>query len=129
MDRQTGSSRFDAGRINKEAFSYYSRLGRVHDYVLRNYSDRISLSDAASVAAMQEKYFSSFFHLKTGVCFSEWLSYVRVSHAKRLMRSANRSITDVAFEVGFQNLRTFERTFKRHTGNTPQAFKNAVRPS
>lgn len=126
---QRFARQFDAGHINQAAFEYYSRLARVEDYVRQNYSERISLADAAEIAALEAKYFSTFFHNKTGVCFKDWLSYVRVSRAMQLIRSGNSSITAVAFDVGFQNLRTFERAFKRCTGETPQAYKNAVRPS
>ena len=44
------------------------------------------------------------------------------------MRSQDHSITEIAYAVGFRDLRTFERAFKRHTGQTPLSFKKSVAP-
>ena len=113
----------------QEAMIYYPRLRRVRDYVEHNYSDDISLCEAARIAHLEEKYFSTYFHRKTGICFKAWLAQVRIGHAKSMMEQENCSITEVAFAVGFRDLRTFERSFKRYTDMTPRAFKNSVRPS
>ena len=83
----------------------------------------------ARIAGLEVKYFSKFFHEKVGVCFREWLNHVRVARAMEMMRAHNHRITDVAFAVGFQDLRTFERSFKKSTARTPRSFKSSVRPS
>ena len=111
------------------AFIYYQRLRRVRDYVNQNYSDGISLRSAAKIASLEEKYFSAYFHQKTGICFKDWVAEVRVTHARAMMKSRAYNLTEIAFAVGFRDLRTFERVFKRRTGMTPRAFKNSVRPS
>ena len=115
-------------RINSSAFTYYARLARVRQYVEAHYSEDLTLAEAAGVAGLEPKYFSTFFHDKTGVCFKDWLRELRVEKALGLMRSRNYSITQVGFAVGFQALRTFERAFKRTTGMTPSDYKRAVRP-
>jgi transcriptional regulator GlxA family with amidase domain len=120
---------FDPGTINIRAFTYYTRLQRVKDYVDKNISDDLSLGAAARVAGLEEKYFSTFFHAKAGVRFNHWVSYQRIRRAKELLWSSNQSITNVAFAVGFQDVRTFERAFKRVTSMTPFEYKKAVRPS
>jgi len=110
------------------AFSYYPRLRKVSDYVRHHLAERIPLRTAAAVAGMEAKYFSSFFHLKTGVCFSDWLLRVRILRAMEMMRSRDDSLTSVAGAVGFNDSRTFQRGFKRHTAMTPRAFKKSVAP-
>ena len=117
-----------AWNLNQAAFSYYPRLRRVEQYVYQNYCENISLKTAARFAGLEEKYFSAYFHAKTGVCFKDWLTHVRVTRAIELMKDHDESITAVAFTVGFQDLRTFERVFKRSTGLTPRAFKRSARP-
>lgn len=114
--------------INERAFSYYSRLGRVKEYVENNLLGDLSLGSVAAVAGMERRYFSRFFRQKTGVRFSAWVASLRVQRAMELMRSANRSITRVAYSVGFRDVRTFERAFKRGTMMTPSAFRKSVRP-
>ena len=109
-------------------FSYYLPLQRVREFVDRNLSEPISLRTAARAAGLEEKYFSAFFHRKTGVCFRDWLAGRRVERAIEILKQRDDTITSVAASVGFQDLRTFERAFKRLTGITPRELKRSVAP-
>ena len=77
---------------------------------------------------MEPRYFSKFFHDKAGICFKDWLASVRVARAKEMMAASNVTIAQTARSVGFGDLRTFERNFKKHAGMTPREFKETVRP-
>lgn len=119
----------DALEINHAAFSYYDRLGRVKRYVERHYRDEdLSLAKLASVAGLERRYFSSFFHDKTGVRLMDWVTWVRVREAIALMKTRNHSISRIAGSVGFRDLRTFERAFKRCTDQTPSELKKSLSP-
>ena len=120
---------FQVSSRAQAAFVYYDRLRRVKDFVEHNYSDDVDLRRAAQVAGLEMKYFSTFFHRRTGMCFRDWLAGLRVARAKKMIEVRDFSITEIAHSVGFQDLRTFERAFKRRVGMTPRAFKNRVRPS
>jgi len=115
-------------QINGAAFNYYPRLKRLHQYVEKSYSKHIPLEMAAGIAALERSYFSSYFRAKVGINFTEWLRQVRVEKAMELMQARDFSITEVAYEVGFGDLRTFERAFKKHTRTTPMEFKKSVVP-
>jgi two-component system response regulator YesN len=112
-----------------QAFSYYPRLAKVKRYVDRNLLEAVDLSRAAEIAGLEKTYFSKFFHDKTGVCFHDWLSQVRVTRAADLMRSRDLSITEVAFAVGFRDLRTFERVVEKCTGMSPRVLKKTLQPN
>ena len=114
--------------IRSSAFSYYPVLKRVKDYVDLNLNQDISLGRVAGIAGLEEKYFSAFFREKAGIGFRSWLTQLRVERAEEMIRDHDRRITDVAFSVGFRDLRTFERAFKRHTGMTPRSYKASVKP-
>ena len=116
------------GKVDS-AFNYYPRLQKIRDYVDKNVDEDITLCKAARIACLEQKYFSTFFREKTGVTFKRWISGVRISRAKTMMEAHNYSITEVALAVGFRDLGTFERTFKRYTGLTPREYKHSVRPS
>jgi AraC-like DNA-binding protein len=118
---------FDRGQINEWAFGYYAPLRRVKQYIDHNYSERISLAKAAQVAGMERKYFSTFFHNKVGICFKDWLMSIRITRAIHLMENENCSVTQLAFMTGFDDLRTFERAFKRYTGAPPLEFKRRLK--
>ena len=109
-------------------FSYYPPLHKIAEYVKGHLAEQISLRTAATVAGMEAKYFSAFFLLKTGVGFREWLLSLRIARSKEMMRMRNDSLTSIADAVGFNDFRTFERGFKRHTTMTPRAFKKSVAP-
>ena len=111
------------------AFSYYRRLDRVRESVLDDLSKPWRLSDAARVAHMERTAFSAFFHRKTDQRFRDWLAAERVARAKRLMSEHNLSVRDVSTQVGCANVRTFERMFRRVTGQCPIDYKTSVRPS
>lgn len=115
--------------VYPDAFAYYDRLQRVQQHIDQHLTDKISLKTAARIAGLEEKYFSAFFRAKTGICFKEWLTLLRIGRATEIMGTRNHSITYIALAVGFQDLRTFERAFKRCAGMTPRAFKRLVRPS
>lgn len=118
----------DPSRINDAAFRYYTGLRKVKDFVDSHFESPISLAAAAHAAGLEQKYFSTFFHTKAGIRFRDWLAYIRVSKAIEMMKDQNYTITQIALSVGFQDLRTFERAFKKCTGLTPQELKRSVRP-
>lgn len=109
--------------VRRKAFEYYRRLRRLDRYCRDHFRETITLQDAADAVALERTYFSSYFHDKVGVRFNCWLSILRVEEAKRLLRASDRPISNVALDVGFNNLTSFERAFKRCTGETPSSFK------
>ncbi len=115
--------------LNEEALQYYARLQRVQRFVEENYSEEISLDRAAGIAGMERTSFSRFFSSKVGVSFTQWLTKVRIAKARDLMKKSNYSISDITYAVGFSDLRTFGRAFKKLTDLTPLQFKKTVRPS
>ena len=111
-----------------KAFAYYPRLKKVKRYVDEHIEDKISLATAAQVAALEEKYFSTYFRKKAGICFTDWLAHARIKRAVDMMRVHDYTITWIAFAVGFREIRTFERAFKKYTGMTARAFKTTIGP-
>ncbi len=109
---------------NGQVFDYYPRLNRLRQYVEQSYSEPISLEKAADVTALEKSYFSSYFHAKIGITFTEWLCQVRIEKAIELVRASDLSITEIVYEVGFSDLRTFGRAFKKHT----RSSRNSLLP-
>lgn len=114
--------------IDDSVFTYYRRLDKVKRYVDEHLSEHLSVATLARIASLESKYFSKFFREKTGARCSEWLATVRVRRASEMFRTANHTVAKVAFAVGFRDVRTFTRTFKRVTSLTPRDYKNGVRP-
>ena len=119
---------FNPRNIHWRAFTYYESLGRVRDYVAEHYADDLTLDECARVAGLSRKYFSGFFSRKTGVRFRDWLNYVRIERAIRILKRRNLPIARIAVSVGYHDLRTFQRTFKRHTAMTARSYRKNVAP-
>ena len=113
-------------KIEKDAFEYYRRIRKVKNHIEDTDFSSASLSEAADMAGLEKKYFSRFFKEKTGICFRDWISRVRVKRSQEMLMERDYTITEACFAVGFRDLRTFERAFKKHTGMTPRDFKNSV---
>jgi len=127
-EKKKGSIMAGFGGTNGKVFDDDPRLKRLHEYVEECYSEHIPLEKAARVAALESSYFSSYFRAKVGINFTDWLRQVRIRKAMALMKSRDFAITEVAEEVGFRDLRTFERAFKKYTLTTPREFKKSVVP-
>jgi two-component system response regulator YesN len=120
--------RVEARNTVEAAFKYYDRLARVRAFVEANLEEELSLTKVSQIADLSPKYFSAFFRQHTGVRFGDWITGVRIGRARTLLTERNRSVTRVALAVGFKDVRTFQRAFKKVTGMTPRAFKKTVAP-
>ena len=126
VDAALGSK---AQEINWRSFEYYPPLDRIKKYTEEHYPEEIPLPCAAEVAGMEATYFSAFFRRKVGIRFTDWLCCLRISHAIRLISHRDQPIAEVALAVGFNDLRTFQRAFKRVTNMTAREFKERARPA
>jgi AraC-like DNA-binding protein len=87
----------------------------------------IELEDAAGEAGLSPFHFLRLFSSVLGVTPHQYLVRSRLRHAARLLPDHDRSITDIAFDVGFGDLSNFVRTFHRAAGVSPRAFRQASR--
>lgn len=118
---------FQPSLIRHRAFDRHPRLSRVRAYCMQNLSEKITLATAAGIAGLEYTYFSALFHNEVGVCFGDWLRYLRVNRAQMLIRAGIAPIARVSEASGFSNLRTFQRAFLRMTGRTPREFRHDAR--
>lgn len=103
-------------------------LRSVRSHVEENLDRPVPLGEAADVAGFERTYFSHYFHKKTGVTYVRWLNALRISRSVRLLRNPEKSVAEVAAEVGYKDLRTYERNFKRFLDMTPSAFRRGLKP-
>jgi AraC-like DNA-binding protein len=112
--------------FNKEKPSYNSRrIEKIMEYVNNNFSQNITLSDAAKIAGMTEVSISRFFKLRTGKTFVDTLNDVRLGHASRMLIETTQSINEIAYKCGFNNMSNFNRVFKKKKDTTPNDFRHS----
>lgn len=125
---EPGGSERNSMRDREEIFTHDRRLSRVKQYVEKNLSEPLPLKTVAKVAGLDPKYFSTFFHRHVGMCYRDWLAGMRVRDAaERIATGPNESLARIAFSVGFQSVRAFQRAFKQHMAVTPREYKTSVR--
>lgn len=91
----------------------------VIDYIEKNYTKDIRLKDGASLMNMTESYFSTFFKARTNYTYTDYINVIRVENTIKEIFSTSKNFTEIAFNNGFNNLRTFNRAFKKYTGKSP----------
>jgi AraC-like DNA-binding protein len=92
-----------------------------------NAPEPICLDSIAAKAGLSPFHFLRLFAKVLGVTPHQYLVRARLRHAARLLADHARSITDVAFDVGFGDLSNFVRTFHRAAGVSPRKFRQAAR--
>lgn len=93
------------------------------EYIESHYQDEITLADLCSLLNINEFYFCRLFKQATNTTFIQYLNFVRVCKAERLLISGDKSISEISYEVGFSSVSYFNRIFKKYKFCTPSLFK------
>ncbi len=93
---------------------------RARRFIEENFQEPIRLKEVAVAANMSEYYFCRRFREITGATFSDYLTRTRLEKARCLLAEPERRISEVAFEVGFQSLSQFNRSFRKIFGCSPK---------
>ena len=102
------------------------RVARVLLYVTQDLTKRATCAAAARVAGLERAYFSKRFATVMRVSFTEWNARIRVDEAKRLLLAIDLSITAVSASVGYDDVTTFERVFRRLEGICPREHRRRI---
>ncbi|HWR74685.1 MAG TPA: AraC family transcriptional regulator [Bacteroidales bacterium] len=116
----------DSGFSDTEVFSYNSRrIEKVMEFIHTSFNKQISLGEAAKMASMTESAFSRFFKLRTGMTFIDCLTEVRLGHASRMLISTTKTIAEIAYSCGFNNISNFNRIFRKKKSCTPRELRES----
>lgn len=92
-------------------------------YINNNYHDEISREGIAAMLNLHPDYFSKAFKYYTGKRFNDYINELRIKESMKLIQNTQKTILEIAMQVGFENLKTFNRTFKKFTGNKPSSYR------
>lgn len=99
------------------------RIEKVYNYIKNNFNQKIMLNEAADILNMSTVSFGRLIKQRTGKTFVEFVNEVRLGYATRLLIETNKSISEICYECGFNNISNFNRTFKKKQGSTPTEFR------
>lgn len=103
--------------------SYKSIISESVKYIDENFSTDLKLKDVADAVGYSRSRFSYLFKSVSGQTFIEYLNKVRINKAVQLLNNTDKSITDISYEVGFNTISNFNKTFKHLMGKTPRSYR------
>ncbi len=92
-------------------------------YLHLHYKEELALEDIASYLYYNKNYLCSLLKAQTGQSFIDLLHEVRIFHACALLKATDKTINEIAFEVGFNSLETFFRVFRNLKGIPPSEYR------
>ena len=98
-------------------------VAKAREYIDKHKTEELSLADVAKVAGASVFHFCKVFHKATGLTFTDYVARVRLEDARTRLLNPNLRVSEIAYDVGFQSLTQFNRTFKRVFGQSPSEFR------
>lgn len=99
------------------------KIQQVMDYITEHFSEEITASDAAAMCNVSYSYFSRIFKQITKHSFSEYINYVRITEAEKLLASTDMNMTEIAMRTGFSTSSYFIQQFKLQKRISPKQFR------
>jgi AraC-like DNA-binding protein/ligand-binding sensor protein len=99
---------------------------RAKDYIANHKSETIKLQQIARALNVSTFHFCRKFKRETGVTFVDYLNRIRIERAKILLHNRSLSVSEIAYEVGFQSLTHFNRTFRKLVCSSPTEYRSRV---
>lgn len=113
-------------RLNQEPSGYSPPIMKVIEWVREHLGESVSVNDLADIAGLSPSYFRRWFHREVGSSPSDYVTQLRIECSKRLLADTDRSITDIAMELGYSTSAYFTATFHRETGTTPTDYRRQL---
>lgn len=105
--------------MSENALLLVSALRRARDLIDRDYAEPLDLDGMAAEAGYSRFHFARAFKTAYGETPRTYLTRRRIERAKPLLRTANLSVTEICFLVGFASLGSFSARFRQLVGRSP----------
>jgi len=103
--------------------TFIEHLQPSFDYVLEHFNDEIKATEMSILCNMSSSYFSRTFNQQMGMNFNEYVNYIRIMEAEKLLVSTAMNITEIANAVGFTTTSYFIKLFKTYKNISPKQFR------
>jgi two-component system response regulator YesN len=102
---------------------YDGIVRKAMQFIDEHFAESISVKDVADEVCVSESYFKSVFKKGSGYSYSEYLTRVRMEKAKELLHTTEKSVTEIAMDIGFHTPTSFSSLFRREVGLSPSQYK------
>lgn len=100
-----------------------SRIAQAIALIQSQYNHKWTHASLGRRVGLSPDHFRDCFIAVLGISPHRYLHSIRLHHAKRLLRQSRLTLQEIATSTGWENASTFARTFKKHTGHTPGAYR------
>lgn len=101
-------------------------ISKIYRYINSNFRKNITLIEIANYVKMSPASICRYFKNKTNKTIFEYLNEIRIEHACKLLMYSNLAISQIAYDVGFNNLSHFNKQFKVITKQTPTMYRENI---
>lgn len=115
--------------LTEEANSEPQIVVKAKRYVNAHLEEKLSLDSVAGHVGVSPFYFCKLFKQATDMTLTEYVNRRRIEWAKRKLLNPNARVTEVAFDVGFQSVSQFNRSFLKYVGVSPTRFRGSEEAS
>ena len=109
-----------------QRLNYHLRLRRLVSYMREHPAEPLRLDEAAAIVCMERTAFCKFFRRTVGIKFHDFVQQWKVANAVEQMLLSDCTIAELAYALGFDNINTFGRAFKKVTSMTPSAYRRKM---
>ena len=106
-----------------------AEIWKARKFIHEHSGEKFGLRKVAKSVNISANHLSERFKEVTGINFVDYVGRQRIERAQDLLQHRHRRISEIAFEVGFQSLSQFNRSFKNFTGQSPTEFRAATKNS
>lgn len=107
-----------------ERFENQLNILNIENYINQNFMDSITTEKIAQYFKMSRPYICRYFKQETGITVNEYITKVRIDHAKYLLENTTEKIINIATAVGYQSNSQFNKNFKEMMKITPQEYRD-----
>ncbi len=100
------------------------RIAEAISHIERYYADPLTIDELVQISGMSRRNFIRTFEAAMDCSPIKYLIQLRIRHACRLLQQTDRSVTDIAMSVGFNDSNYFSRQFRTHIGLTPRSYRS-----
>ncbi|MFT4416236.1 response regulator transcription factor [Fredinandcohnia humi] len=101
-------------------------LTKAKEYIDARFSESLTLEEVAEYVELSPFYFSKIFKDRLGVTFIDYVTTVRINHAKKEMLDPSKSLKEICYSIGYRDPNYFSRVFKKYTGLSPTEYRSIV---
>ncbi len=123
IDAESGAQRADRGLTQRDL----DCLHKARQILEREFIHPPTIASLGQAVGMNEAKLMRCFKQLFGQTVFDYSQHLRMQRAKELLETTDRSITEIAFDVGYEYSSNFATAFKRHYGITPKAARDAAR--